>query len=180
MNCRQSCSRTLTTQRWPRYVKASMPPHQQFSPSRAADATLLLLQLHAELVEALAAAEASLQDLQAAAAPAGMAGHLKPRTLPTSMHPENIYCQQEPDFLQLAEAHPPLQQYVTRLPSGRGALDFTSWEATRELTAALLQADHGITWSLPQGHLIPPVPNRLNYLHWIHSLLQLSCSPGGR
>ncbi|KAF6250628.1 hypothetical protein COO60DRAFT_1705635 [Scenedesmus sp. NREL 46B-D3] len=95
------------------------------------------------------------------------------------MHPANLYCQQEPDFAALAELHPPLAPYVSVHPAtSRGSIDFTSWHATQQLTAALLAVDFGIHWSLPEGQLVPPVPNRANYVHWLHDLLQLSAPPG--
>jgi 23S rRNA (adenine1618-N6)-methyltransferase len=95
------------------------------------------------------------------------------------MHPANLYCQQEPDFAALAELHPPLAPYVSVHPvTGRASIDFTSWQATQQLTAALLAVDFGIDWSLPEGQLVPPVPNRANYVHWLHDLLQLS-GPSG-
>ena len=104
--------------------------------------------------------------------------HLLPRTTTGKMHPENIYCSREPDFAALAARFPYLQPHVTLLPNGRGALDFTSWDATCQLTRALLEADYQVIWSLPEGQLVPPIPNRLNYIHWLHNLLQLSSPPG--
>ena len=50
----------------------------------------------------------------------------------------------------------------------------------RQLTRALLAEDYGVSWWVPNGHLIPPVTNRANYIHWLHSLLELcpgSCRP---
>lgn len=64
------------------------------------------------------------------------------------------------------------------MADGRAKFDFTSWAGTRELTAAMLQRDLGITWSLPEGQLVPTVANRANYVHWIQDLLQLD-SPAG-
>ncbi len=61
---------------------------------------------------------------------------------------------------------------------GRAALDFTSYHATRALTAALLAVDYGIDWALPDGQLVPPVPNRENYVRWVADLLLLSSPPG--
>ncbi len=61
---------------------------------------------------------------------------------------------------------------------GRAAYDFTSWEGTRELTASLLGADFDVTWWLPEGQLVPTLTSRLNYMHWMHDLLALSCPPG--
>ncbi|KAJ9523354.1 hypothetical protein QJQ45_005399 [Haematococcus lacustris] len=92
------------------------------------------------------------------------------------MHPANVFALEEPDFVALAAQYPELRQHL-RLPSGAGgraSFDWTSWEATRQLTACLLHAHFGLTWWLPEGHLVPTVTNRCNYLHWVNDLLQLS------
>lgn len=97
------------------------------------------------------------------------------------MHPANLYYNQEPDFVALAEQQPQygLQRYMSIKADGRAAYQFTSWEATRALTAALLAQHFDIrAWWLPEGQLIPPVTNRGNYLHWIDDLLTLSSPPG--
>ena len=33
-------------------------------------------------------------------------------------------------------------------------------------------------WWVPDGHLVPPVTNRANYIHWLEDLLALSSPPG--
>jgi 23S rRNA (adenine1618-N6)-methyltransferase len=48
----------------------------------------------------------------------------------------------------------------------------------RELTRALLAHDFGIEWWLPDGHLVPPVTNRANYINWLEDLLGLSAPQG--
>jgi len=61
---------------------------------------------------------------------------------------------------------------------GRAAADRAA--RARQLTAALLEADFGVRgWWVPDGHLVPPVTNRANYIHWLEDLLALS-SPGAR
>ena len=35
-------------------------------------------------------------------------------------------------------------------------------------------------WWVPEGHLVPPVTNRANYIHWLEDLLALSSPPGAR
>jgi len=105
-----------------------------------------------------------------------------------TMHPANLYAAGEPDFAALAAAHPPLARHLiypaarasSSSSTARPSIDFTSWEATKELTAALLKVDFGVSWDLPAGQLVPPVPNRANYVHWIADLLQLSSPPGKR
>lgn len=115
-----------------------------------------------------------------------------------AMHPANLYAAGEPDFAALAAAHPALAPHLIYPPAAAAAttataagsssssagstarpvIDFTSWEATKELTAALLKVDFGVTWDLPPGQLVPPVPNRANYIHWVADLLTLSPPPG--
>ncbi|GFR39718.1 hypothetical protein Agub_g199, partial [Astrephomene gubernaculifera] len=93
------------------------------------------------------------------------------------MHPANRYFLREPDFGALAERYEQLRPYVSVDAAGRAHFASTSWAATRALTACLLRHDFGLAWWLPEGQLVPPVPNRANYLHWINDLLQLS-APG--
>ena len=38
----------------------------------------------------------------------------------------------------------------------------------------LLRVDFGLDWWIPDGQLIPPLPNRANYIHWLEDLLALS------
>ena len=45
--------------------------------------------------------------------------------------------------------------------------------ACRQLSRALLADEYGVSWWVPDGHLIPPVTNRANYIHWLHDLLSL-------
>ena len=63
---------------------------------------------------------------------------------------------------------------IATTTTGRRNLDFTNPAACRELTRTLLKSDFGINWDLPDGHLVPPVTNRLNYILWIEDLLNLS------
>jgi hypothetical protein len=72
----------------------------------------------------------------------------KQRRKGPTMHPANLYAASEPDFAALAAAHAPLARHLiypsaagssSSSSSGRPVIDFTSWEATKDLTAALLQ-----------------------------------------
>eukprot|EP00891_Asterochloris_glomerata_P009454 jgi/Astpho2/9454/e_gw1.00145.65.1_t len=103
---------------------------------------------------------------------AGPGRHSK-RQRPT-MHPRNLYAQQEPDFAALSTAYPALGPHVTIGASGRGTVNFSDPKASLEVTRALLHADFGVTWELQQGQLVPPVANRANYIHWLEDLLRLS------
>lgn len=50
-------------------------------------------------------------------------------------------------------------------------LDFSDPAALRELTCAVLERDFGLKVEIPLDKLIPAVPQRLNYIHWIEDLL---------
>lgn len=51
------------------------------------------------------------------------------------------------------------------------SVDFKDKETLRALTTTLLLKDFGLTVDIPQNHLIPTLPLRLNYLLWIEDLL---------
>jgi 23S rRNA A1618 N6-methylase RlmF len=56
-------------------------------------------------------------------------------------------------------------------------LHFTSWHATHALTRALFEDGFGVLdWYIPEGRLVPALPNRMNYLMWLADLLSLSYS----
>ncbi|KAL5400104.1 hypothetical protein PMIN03_012569 [Paraphaeosphaeria minitans] len=52
-----------------------------------------------------------------------------------------------------------------------GKLDFQDPNTTKSLTKALLKVDFGLQLEVPDDRLCPPVPNRWNYVSWIHALL---------
>eukprot|EP00937_MAST-01D_sp_MAST-1D-sp2_P003507 g3507.t1 len=88
------------------------------------------------------------------------------------MHPRNRYHAAPPDFAALAAAYPDtFGRFVVTDVRGRSRVNFGDEAALRALTQVLLRHDFGLDWELPAGHLCPPVPNRLNYLHWVEDLL---------
>jgi 23S rRNA A1618 N6-methylase RlmF len=93
------------------------------------------------------------------------------------MHPRNKYAEKPPDFDLLAGLYPDFKQYVTYGGNQRPRIDWTDFNATRELTRSLLYHDYGISWWIPDGQLCPTVPNRANYIHWIEDLLALAPAP---
>lgn len=86
----------------------------------------------------------------------------------------------ELDFAALAIKHPSLTPYLVHDPRGknRATVDFKDANGSRELTRVLLKEYFGVNWSLPPGQLVPPVPNRTNYIRWIAQLLRLARPPG--
>ncbi|XP_024382131.1 uncharacterized protein [Physcomitrium patens] len=94
-----------------------------------------------------------------------------------TMHPRNKYAEKPPDFTLLAGLYPQFSEYVTYGANQKARIDWTDFNATRELTRTLLYHDYGITWWIPDGQLCPAVTNRANYIHWIEDLLALSPAP---
>ncbi|XP_042509753.1 U6 small nuclear RNA (adenine-(43)-N(6))-methyltransferase isoform X2 [Macadamia integrifolia] len=88
-----------------------------------------------------------------------------------TIHPRNKYFSNPPDFRLLASQYPSFEPYVFYSKDGRPKVDWTDFNATRELTRVLLDHDHGVKWWIPDGQLCPTVPNRSNYIHWIEDLL---------
>ncbi|MBN3308322.1 MET16 methyltransferase, partial [Amia calva] len=88
-----------------------------------------------------------------------------------SMHPRNRYKDKPPDFAYLASKYPEFQQHVHTNLTGRVGLNFKEPEAVRALTCTLLKEDFGLTIEIPLERLIPTVPLRLNYIHWVEDLI---------
>ncbi|XP_016311130.1 methyltransferase-like protein 16 [Sinocyclocheilus anshuiensis] len=88
-----------------------------------------------------------------------------------SMHPRNRYKDKPPDFVYLASKHPEFQKHVQTTLTGRVMLNFKDPEAVRALTCTLLKEDFGLTIEIPLERLIPTVPLRLNYIHWVEDLI---------
>uniref|UniRef100_A0AAR2INL7 Methyltransferase like 16 n=1 Tax=Pygocentrus nattereri TaxID=42514 RepID=A0AAR2INL7_PYGNA len=89
-----------------------------------------------------------------------------------SMHPRNRYKDKPPDFAYLASKYPDFQKHVQINLLGRVMLNFKDPEAVRALTCTLLKEDFGLTIEIPLERLIPTVPLRLNYIHWVEDLTE--------
>ncbi|XP_024865659.1 RNA N6-adenosine-methyltransferase mettl16 isoform X2 [Kryptolebias marmoratus] len=92
-------------------------------------------------------------------------------SLNKSMHPRNRYKDKPPDFAYLASKYPDFQQHVHTSLAGRPIVNFKEPEAVRALTCTLLKEDFGLTIEIPLERLIPTVPLRLNYIHWVEDLI---------
>ncbi|MEC4726277.1 23S rRNA (adenine(1618)-N(6))-methyltransferase RlmF [Shewanella sp. D64] len=87
------------------------------------------------------------------------------------LHPRNLH-RDGYDFDKLTEASPALTPYVKPNPYGNLSIDFADPLAVKALNSALLKLHYQIgTWDIPQGFLCPPIPGRVDYLHYIADLL---------
>ncbi|KAL6078541.1 hypothetical protein STEG23_011110 [Scotinomys teguina] len=91
--------------------------------------------------------------------------------LSKSMHVRNRYKDKPPDFAYLASKYPDFKQHIQINLNGRVSLNFKDPEAVRALTCTLLREDFGLSIDIPLERLIPTVPLRLNYIHWVEDLI---------
>lgn len=76
------------------------------------------------------------------------------------------------DFEALCLRTPELAGHVFTNEYGTCTLDFANPDAVKSLNKALLAYHYGIAhWDLPAGYLCPPIPGRVDYLHWVADLL---------
>ncbi|XP_007898901.1 RNA N6-adenosine-methyltransferase mettl16 [Callorhinchus milii] len=88
-----------------------------------------------------------------------------------SMHPRNRYKDKPPDFAYLASKYLEFKQHIHTNLAGKVSLNFKDPEAVRALTCTLLKEDFELTIDIPLERLIPTVPLRLNYIHWVEDLI---------
>ncbi|XP_065893555.1 RNA N6-adenosine-methyltransferase mettl16-like isoform X2 [Dysidea avara] len=87
------------------------------------------------------------------------------------MHARNKYKEHTPNFAELAKQRPSLLPHLIQRTSNYFTINFKEPSALRELSCALLEQDFNLTLDIPLDRLIPRVPLRLNYVHWIEDLL---------
>lgn len=93
------------------------------------------------------------------------------KPLQKALHPRNIHLNGY-DFSALTRAFPPLKAFVRPTPYGALSIDFADPLAVKTLNAALLKHHYGIgSWDIPKGALCPPIPGRVDYLHYLADLL---------
>lgn len=76
------------------------------------------------------------------------------------------------DFVDLCKLDSDFAAYATQRHNGTVSVDFGSRDATRALTCAILRQHYQIELRLPPAHLVPTIPNRVQYLTWAASLLE--------
>lgn len=87
------------------------------------------------------------------------------------LHPRNQH-RGGYDFERLVVKSPELGAFVTRNPRGEMTIDFQNADAVRMLNRALLVTHYGIDfWEIPAASLCPPIPGRVDYIHYLADLL---------
>jgi len=92
----------------------------------------------------------------------------------TSLHPRNKN-RERYDLNALVVAIPELLQHVKPNKFGDESVDFASPVAVKLLNKALLKHYYGIEyWEFPDDNLVPPIPGRADYIHYMADLLKES------
>ncbi|PFG65096.1 23S rRNA m(6)A-1618 methyltransferase [Thioclava sp. ES.031] len=91
---------------------------------------------------------------------------IKPMLHPRNQHREGY------DFERLILQSPELEAFTIRNPRGRMSIDFSDVDAVRMLNRALLLTYYDIDfWDIPTAYLCPPIPGRVDYIHYLADLL---------
>lgn len=76
------------------------------------------------------------------------------------------------DFDRLLAQTPELEAFTTSNPLGQTTINFQDVQAVRMLNRALLKTHYDIEyWDIPEGYLCPPIPGRVDYIHYLADLL---------
>ena len=96
---------------------------------------------------------------------------MKENTTRSKLHPRNQH-KNGYDFNLLTTEHPALQPFVITTPSGTQSIDFSDNKAVKTLNQALLKAHYNVDfWDIPEHNLCPPIPGRVDYIHYLADLL---------
>jgi len=95
------------------------------------------------------------------------------QTKTKNFHPKNLHNSRY-DFEALIKSSPELEQYVSLNKYGDLSIKFSSNDAVLALNKALLKHFYKIEWTLPKKYLCPPIPGRVDYIHYIADLLTTS------
>lgn len=88
-----------------------------------------------------------------------------------TLHSRNVHIGQY-DFPTLIKACPALSPCVIHNPKGDYTINFSDPQSVLLLNKALLAHFYKITfWQIPEGYLCPPIPGRVDYIHYIADLL---------
>jgi len=90
-----------------------------------------------------------------------------------TLHPRNLHNKRY-NFEELIKSSDKLSPYVKENKYGDLSIDFHSNDAVMALNEALLKHFYQIEWKIPKKYLCPPIPGRVDYIHYLADLLSLS------
>ena len=89
----------------------------------------------------------------------------------TKLHPRNQH-KDGYDFARLVTDSPELEAFTRSNPRGQTTIDFQDVGAVRMLNRALLKTYYDLDfWDIPANYLCPPIPGRVDYIHYLADLL---------
>ncbi len=96
------------------------------------------------------------------------------------LHARNLH-NQGYDFEALAKHTPQLAKFIRPNPYGAASIDFADPQAVKTLNLALLRLHYQLEyWDIPAGFLCPPIPGRVDYIHYLADLLAEKTPPNGK
>lgn len=91
-----------------------------------------------------------------------------------NLHPNNKH-NSEYSFSELITVYPLLKEFVFINKHETETIDFANYEAVKAINTALLFKYYNITfWDFPSDNLCPPIPGRVDYIHYLNDLLKSS------
>lgn len=91
-----------------------------------------------------------------------------------NLHKKNIH-NISYDFDLLIKNESSFKQYIFKNKYDKITIDFANSDAVISLNKALLFSYYDIKhWSIPKGYLSPPIPGRVDYIHYISDLFEKS------
>jgi 23S rRNA (adenine1618-N6)-methyltransferase len=90
-----------------------------------------------------------------------------------NLHPQNKF-NKGYNFDALIKINPKLEIFVAKNEFGVVTIDFSNPIAVKELNKALIFSyDKIAVWDFPKENLCPPIPGRLDYIHYLSDLISL-------
>lgn len=98
----------------------------------------------------------------------------KPKNTQNTLHLKNKHLNGY-YFNELCVAYPNLKEYVFANKYGTETIDFANPKAVKAINTALLFKYYNISfWEFPDDNLCPPIPGRVDYIHYLADLLKAS------
>ncbi len=94
------------------------------------------------------------------------------------LHPRNIH-NSGYDYDKLIAEFPSLSAFISKNDYAELSVDFSDPDAVLALNQAILSTHYKVkAWTIPKGNLCPPIPGRVDYLHYIADLITEDADKG--